>query len=256
MTPDVVVDIGNTRIKWGRCSPASMRIDGMAALPPGHPDAWLRQARDWELGLSTRWVVTGVNPPEQDRFCEWASATGGEVVSISNYRQVPLRVQVDEPEAVGIDRLLTGLAAHTRVKPRPAIAVNLGTAVTIDVVDGSGVFRGGVIFPGPRLMALALHEHTAKLPLVDMTDPRDGIYPSVNTIDAIRSGIRSAVVGAVRDVVQAYASQFPSRPKVFATGGAVGRIGDPDDAPPGWPRMKTVPTLTLEGIRIAAEALP
>jgi type III pantothenate kinase len=254
MTPDVVVDIGNTRIKWGRCS--ATRVEGMIALPPGNTAEWHRQAAAWELGLSTRWVVTGVNPPEQERFTEWATSAGGEVLNLTDYRQIPLRVEVDEPERVGLDRLLTALAAHARAKPRAAVAVNLGTAVTIDVVDGVGVFRGGVIFPGPRLMALALHQHTAKLPLVDMTDPRDGFYPSVNTTDAIRSGIRAAVQGAVRDVVQAYATLFPVRPKVFVTGGAVGRLGDPDDAPPGWPRMKHVPTLTLDGIRIAAEALP
>ncbi|MBY0514459.1 MAG: type III pantothenate kinase [Gemmataceae bacterium] len=197
-----------------------------------------------------------MNPPDQERFTDWAASAGGDVRAISDYREIPLRVQVDEPQAVGLDRLLTGLAAHARSKPRAAVAVNLGTAVTIDVIDGDGVFRGGVIFPGPRLMALSLNQHTAKLPLVDMTDPRDGIYPSANTVDAIRSGIRSAVVGAVKDVVQAYAALFPVRPKVFVTGGAVGRLGDPDDLPPGWPRMRHVPTLTLDGVRLAAEALP
>lgn len=256
MTPDVVVDIGNTRIKWGRCTASASRIESMIALPPGNPELWHRQAAAWELGLSTRWVVTGVNPPEQNQFVEWAAAAGGDVCTLDTYRQIPLRVEVDEPERVGLDRLLTGLAAHVRARPRAAVAVNLGTAVTIDVVDASSVFRGGVIFPGPRLMALSLHQNTAKLPLVDMTDPRDGFYPSVNTTDAIRSGIRAAVEGAVRNVVQAYATLFPTRPKVFVTGGAVGRFGDPDDVPPGWPRMKYVPTLTLEGIRIAAEALP
>lgn len=255
MTPDVVVDIGNTRIKWGRCTPSSSRFDGMIAVPLANPDAWHRQAAAWELGLSTRWIVTGVNPAEQERFVEWASSSGGEVRTLTEYRQIPLRVEVEEPECVGIDRLLTALAAHHRARPRAAVAVNLGTAVTIDVVAGDGVFRGGVIFPGPRLMALSLHQHTAKLPLVDMTEPHEGFYPSANTIDAIRSGIRAAVEGAVRNVVQAYAALFPMRPKVFVTGGAVGRLGDPDDAPPGWPRMKPVPTLTLEGIRIAAEAL-
>src|SRR5215831_1417734 len=67
---------------------------------------------------------------------------------------------------VGADRLAQASAAWTRAGG-PCIVVSMGTAITIDVVTRRGDFVGGLIAPGLRLMARALHEHTALLPEVE-----------------------------------------------------------------------------------------
>ena len=70
------------------------------------------------------------------------------------------------PETVGSDRLAQASAAWSRTRG-PCVAVSMGTAITVDVVNARGEFVGGLIAPGLRLMARALHDHTALLPEVE-----------------------------------------------------------------------------------------
>jgi type III pantothenate kinase len=251
VTPDVVVDIGNSRMKWGRC--ADGRVAEMASLPLDEPAAWTIQSATWRLPSPSSWAVASVNPDATARFHRWAADAGGSVVLLDR-RAVPLHTAVDVPEQAGIDRLLNAFAAHCLASPQPAVVVAVGTAVTIDLVDGAGHFQGGVIFPGPRLMAESLHAHTALLPLVEADTLPAVVAPGKNTADAIRAGIRAAVVGATILLVMHYAEHAQS-PWVFVTGGAAGDLGQFQFGPK-FTGTRFVPTLTLDGLRIAAEALP
>ena len=251
MKPDVVVDIGNTRIKWGRC--VNGRVAEMVSLAGDIPEDWSLQAPKWNLDRGLTWAVAGVQPKWQKLFTRWAEARDGRVVAITR-DHIPIPVEVDEPDAVGIDRLLNALAAHRIADPQPTIVLSVGTAVTCDLVDHTGTFLGGVIFPGPRLMAESLHAHTAKLPLVDALALPEAEPPGKNTRDAILAGIRYAIVGAAYMLVDRYAAICGS-PWVFVTGGAAGDLGEINFGDP-FVGTRAVPTLTLEGIRIAAEAMP
>ncbi|QJW99530.1 type III pantothenate kinase [Frigoriglobus tundricola] len=255
MTPDVVVDIGNTRMKWGRCA------DGCVADVVRLP---LDDAAVWEAELAQfpaprtgarRWAVASVNPPALHRFVAWAR-DHGETAVFEDYTALPIRVSVDEPARVGLDRLFGAVAARALVPAgAPAVTVDVGTAVTVNLIDAAGSFQGGAIFPGPRLMARALNEFTAKLPL---SEPRNNYAdfraPAKNTADAIRTGILAALSGGVVQLLGALADQCSVPLWVFVTGGGahlldgldLSRVAD----------LVMVPSLTLEGIRIAAEALP
>jgi type III pantothenate kinase len=252
VTPDVVVDIGNSRMKWGRC--ADGRVVEMVSLTLDEPAAWTIQAATWGLKSPLDWAVASVNPDVAARFHRWAADSGGTVLLINDHRSIPLYLAVDAPEQVGVDRLLNAFAAHCIASPRAAVAVSVGTAVTVDLVDEAGTFRGGVIFPGPRLMAESLHAHTAKLPLVDAATLPTVVAPGKHTAEAILAGIRAAVVGGVALVVTHYAEHAKS-PWVFVTGGAAGDLGGFQFGRQ-FAGTRFVPTLTLDGIRIAAEALP
>jgi type III pantothenate kinase len=252
MHPDVVVDIGNTRVKWGRC--AVHKITDVVALP-ADPAAWGAQAAAWRLGRGTRWAVGGVNPPVADALARWAEGAGGTCHHFRSPTELPIPLLVDEPAAVGIDRVFGALAARSLVSPgTPAVTVDVGTAVTVNLVDADGAFRGGAIFPGPRLMALALHQHTAKLPLVEVTEPDTSVESAPNTVAAIRQGITSAVVCGAYGL----ACDFAGRPGVpawlFLTGGGAGLLNDADI--PNVARTVREPALNLLGLRLAAEALP
>lgn len=252
MTPDVVVDIGNTRMKWGRC--AGGIVAEMVSLPLDQPDAWAEQLLAWGLTGPVEWAAASVNPAAGAQFQEWADNAGDERVLFIDHRDVPLSYAVDHPEQVGIDRLLNAFAAHCLAHPHPAVVVSIGTAATVDVIDEKGVFHGGVIFPGPRLMAYALHAHTAKLPLVDADSLPTAVAPGKNTDDAILAGIRAAIVGATILLVTHYAEALET-PWVFVTGGAAGDLGR-FDFRPRFQGTRSIPALTLEGVRIAAEGLP
>ena len=255
MTPDVVVDIGNSRMKWGICREG--RVADVLRLPLDEPAAWDAVFAKLPTPQSAvyRWAVASVNPPALAQFTGWSSHRGSTAI-FERYKDLPIHLNVDEPEKVGLDRLCGAVAAKAMVAPgTPAITVDAGTAVTVNLIDAEGVFQGGAIFPGPRLMARALHEHTAKLPLSEPRDDHADSEPlGKNTEAAIRAGILAAFRVGVIDLLASYESLCRVPPQTFLTGGCSHLLE-------GWypmdlPKPVTIPALNLEGIRIAAEALP
>jgi type III pantothenate kinase len=254
VTPDVVVDIGNTRMKWGLCRDG--RVTDVLRLPLDDTAAWAVELAKLPppQSFARKWAVASVNPPALNHFVGWSNNHDGTAV-FERYTDLPICVSVDEPEKVGLDRLFGAVAAKSMVPPgTPAITVDVGTAVTVNLIDAEGVFQGGAIFPGPRLMARALHEHTAKLPHVDPTEPLKDPRPGKNTVTAIRLGIESALVGGIHALACFFADEGGVLPWLFITGGGHKLLDG--YRPENFARMKIVPALTLEGIRIAAEALP
>jgi type III pantothenate kinase len=248
MTPDVVVDIGNSRLKWGVCSEG--RVVDVLRLPLDNESAWVAALAKLPAP-PRRWAYASVNPPALTRFRAWAAAYG-ESVSFDSFENVPMELNVDYPEKVGLDRLFGAVAAKAMTpKNIPAITVDVGTAVTVNFIDAAGVFQGGAIMPGPRLMGLSLHRFTARLPLVE-PDIVDQFEPAKNTADAIRLGIDAMLNGGVMALLSLFADRCETTPWLFLTGGAESLLSA---RMPSLPDTHVVPTLTLEGIRIAAESL-
>jgi type III pantothenate kinase len=237
----IVVDVGNTRIKWGRCEHG--RVAEVAALPGDDPEAWRRQLDRWAVAPASHWVVSGVQPRRRDTLVEWLRGEGAEVRVLDSYTQLPLDVRVTDPAKVGIDRLLNAVAANAwRPDGAAAVIVDAGSAVTVDLVDADGAFRGGAIFPGLRLMSKALHDYTALLPLVDITEPAEP--PGASTTTAIRAGIFHAVLGGIERLLAIYRYNHAPPPAIYLTGGdAPLLLEDHFHLGELWPEM------TLEGIR-------
>ncbi len=249
MTPDVVVDVGNTRIKWGRCSGG--RVADTAALPPDTPSAWSRQAEAWGLPAAASWAVSGVHPAHCESLVRWLRGRGPSVWHIEGPRQLPLVVRLEHPERVGIDRLLNAVAATRGERRRvPAILVDAGSAVTVDWVDEAGAFRGGSIFPGLRLMAQALRDHTALLPLVAVSEPCPAL-PGLSTTQAIAAGVYCAVAGGINTLIGRLLAGSGTPSHVYLTGGDAGLLRPGVEGRAEW-----WPEMTLEGIRLSAEAQP
>ena len=261
---DVVVDIGNTRIKWGRCG--ANGVTHTASLPFASAD-WQRQIEVWSLTEPCTWAVSGVVPQRCDILVNWLRHRGNAVWVVDSYKQLPLTVNVQRPEKVGIDRLLNAVAAAQNV-PRgrlPAIVVDVGSAVTVDWVESGqekgGRFRGGAIMPGFRLMAHALHDYTAMLPLLETPNKRP-YMPGLTTEQAIEAGIFFSVLGGVNTLIRLLVEQSAKDPELclqrpanpphlFLTGGDAHLLRlDLDFEADHWPEM------TLEGIRLTADAQP
>lgn len=260
MRPNVVVDIGNTRVKWGRCISGRLLTHGSFPVDDT-PDAWNEVAAATPVEAPIRWAVASVNPPVLTRISDWITSRGDKLLVIDNYQQLPIEVAVEEPTKVGIDRLLGAVAARSRLPAGiPGIVIDVGTAMTVDLIDAEGVFQGGAILPGFGLMFRALHRYTAKLPLVEETD-LFGQYPEIdpsppgkNTANAIAAGVTAAVCGAAEVLVREMMSGQPASPVVFVTGGA-GQYLRVVHLPHAT-RVEFDETLILDGIRLAAEALP
>ena len=257
MTPDIVVDIGNSRMKWGRCD--GVRVAEMVSLPHDSPVEWKRQAEAWGATEQTRWAVAGVVPKEVQRFRDWLATRGGSPAVVTNDLFVDggptgFITKVDELHRIGIDRLLTAFAAHHRRRHKlvPVVVINVGTAMTVDFVQGVGGHVGGVILPGPHLMSKSLHTYTAKLPQVNIRPELPTNIWGRNTEEAITLGIANAILGVADQVLWDWAAHVGEPPWVYVTGGDAGYfrgfVFTADVA-----GFEIDPALTLDGIRLAAE---
>ena len=242
MTDLVVVDVGNSRMKWGRCD--RRQVAETAALPLDQPAEWQRCFDRWS-GRQRRWIVTGVHPEAAQRLVRWLRQAGVDPVWLEHPHQLPLTVAVDRPEHVGMDRLLNAVAANSRRVPgQGALVVDAGSAITVDLIDRDGVFRGGAILPGLRLMSRALNQYTALLPIVDTIPPEPEV-PGTSTPSAIATGIHAAAVGGVRFLIERFTG-IAGPVSVFVTG------GDRELLKSAAPDAVVWPEMTLEGIRLAA----
>lgn len=128
-----------------------------------------------------------------------------------------IEVSYDDPDSVGVDRLSAASEAYRSVGG-PVVVVDVGTAITVDVVSGDGAFLGGVIAAGPKLMSLALHEHTSLLPLVE---PKHGVgLLGCSTVDCIRSGLLYGTASLVDGLVKRARGEVGDA-TVVATGGGL-----------------------------------
>jgi type III pantothenate kinase len=151
---------------------------------------------------------------------------------------------------VGIDRLIDATAANRlRDAGRAAVVVDVGSAITVDLVSAQGVFLGGAILPGIAMSARALHEHTDLLPLIDMAElstPPPALGKA--TMPAMRAGLFWGAVGAIRQLTEGLSVGLDDEPHIFLTGGAgpavAELVGD---------RAEHVPHLTLGGLALIAE---
>lgn len=250
-----VADVGNSRLKWGRCSPE--RVEQAVSLPLDRPEAWAAQFREWNVPAGAFWLIAAVNPEPLQLLATYLAKRDQQVETTTDYEQLPVTVDVEQPERVGLDRLLdaVGLLAQQDLT-YPVIVIDAGSAVTIDLVDAGPIFRGGAILPGLRLMAEALHRYTAKLPLIEICE-RLPATPGRSTEAAMTSGIHAAVIGAVLYLCRQYVVK-QTKASVVLTG------GDARVLAPGLGSaldemgmsLRTWPWLTLEGLRVAALRSP
>lgn len=117
---------------------------------------------------------------------------------------------------IGADRLVNAFAAKI-LYGQPVIIIDFGTATTFCVVDKKGCYLGGAISTGVAISRDALHEKTAKLPLVELKFPK-GIIGH-DTVSSMQSGILWGYVGMVEKIVNLMKNRVGQKAKVIATGG-------------------------------------
>jgi len=254
---NIAVDIGNTRLKRGIFSPGENCE--VANLPvPIEIDAepFLRRLLWWES--AGKMLTTDIHPEP----IIWQVAPIGsfswnmlkvavldarphDQFNIITRQHIPLAVDVDFPEKVGIDRLLAAFAATEKYGDSPMLVVDAGSAVTVDVVRDR-TFCGGAILPGLAALSATYPKISTNLPLVPIPDSpskTSPIYPGKNTNDAIYSGLYWGTIGAIR---QFYGMLRESNPLLILTG------GDAEYLLPGLAKEIAAPQLNshlvLEGI--------
>jgi type III pantothenate kinase len=249
----VTVDVGNTRLKLGV-------FDFPLGHPLPHPRATISVEHNWEPAeidaflseppAAYEWAIASVNKPARERLVSWLEERGAESIHRFDYGELPIAVEVEQPERVGADRLVNGVAVNRLREPGvPAIIIDMGTALTVDVISAAGAFVGGAIAPGVATSARALHEYTYALPLVEVSaSPPPALGRS--TAEALVSGLYWGAVGAVRELIRKLGEEI-GEAEIYLTGGAgtllASVLTEEGRRPPQF-----IPHLTLAGIAIAA----
>jgi type III pantothenate kinase len=189
-------------------------------------------------------LVASVNPKTESVFYKYLGKKHKKkVLRIGKEIKLKMPILVDNPQKIGIDRVLNAFAAYRQTK-KATIVIDFGTAITIDIVSGKGEFLGGLILPGIRASAYALNKQTALLPEVDIKEPENVIGKNVE--NAIKAGIYFGTTGSIIHIIRKVRKAYEDLQYIIATGGDAETfkkdISEID---------KVVPRLTLEGIRIA-----
>ncbi len=222
----LAVDVGNTQTHFGVFKPGEDRVAEHWRF------ATERQSTGDELGaaLSNLLALRGLSftdvrhsivsstvPQLSEQWALMSERYLSErtlVIGPSIKTGMPIRI--DNPYEVGADRLVNAVAAYERVRDA-CIVVDFGTAITYDAVSADGEYLGGIITPGVEISMDALYERAAKLPKVELAEPRALIGKS--TVEAIRSGIAFGFAGQVEGIVRRLRAELGPETTVIATGG-------------------------------------
>ncbi|VVM07580.1 type III pantothenate kinase [Methylacidimicrobium cyclopophantes] len=236
----LVVDVSNSftkiaAVRSGRlCKPerrATAEVDRSFALSLA--------ARDSEMPL----VLASVVPSRTEIF---RTVFSRRLFLVHGRAPLGFPIDYPKPAEIGADRLANAAAALHFWSP-PVVVVDFGTATNFDIVDGSGAFCGGIIAPGLDLMTRYLHERTALLPEVRLSEPKRAFGRS--TAEAIRVGAIYGYRGMIRGLLEGIRRELGGdRWTVVATGGHAALVAR------GLPEVSGVrPNLTLEGLRILGQ---
>lgn len=210
MSHTLLIDIGNTRVKWYVDEP-NLPIT-MDTIPQAisHHDA------DWLAHIEQSWSHQSVSPTEcrisnvahEDVFKQIQSLVTRVFPQCTTYRIQPqgqahgFTLAYPTPTQMGSDRYAQLLGAQTIESEHTHLVISFGTAVTVDGVQAHGQHIGGLILSSTTLMRKSLHQYTAKLPL-DGGAVCQTQAPNTTT-DALATAASFAIVGAIHTFIERY----------------------------------------------------
>ena len=215
----LLVDIGNTRLKWALWSGTAFPFAGAMAHGDFSAAAWPDLP-----AVDSAWVASVASAQLNDRLAEAVRERFGRSVRFvrSRAQACGVRSAYAQPERLGVDRFLALVAAHAQAR-EPTIVVSCGTALTLDALAADGTHLGGLIAASPQLALGALRGGTANLGMA----PAGRIAEIAdNTADAMESGAWLAAVALIERFVEQAAKRFGSMPALVLTGGGATRLGE------------------------------
>ncbi len=254
----LAIDVGNTNISTGLFSSKGELEEAFKVPNSSPPGEFWSEVAGWlgprfagieRVGISS--VVKGLAQRLEEGLLEFCSSRGGlskppRTLVITRETEWPRRLHLRSAykPGLGTDRMLAAIAA-SRLYGRPIIVVDIGSAVTIDLVDKEGVFRGGLILAGAGMRLRALAQFTSALPEVPIPDPEEPPpLIGTDTVGCMSAGVHHGLRQEIQGLVRAIQAELElGETGVVLTGG--GSRLFLKDCPPGW---RLDPWLVLKGI--------
>lgn len=246
------LDIGNTHTHFGLLEDTAVLADGQVKTSliddpreglPAVFSSLRNQCGDF-AGVSFCSVV----PAATERTTPLLEKLGLPVWHLRHDAAPGLGIAYPRPREIGQDRLANCMGAQARFGA-PAIVIDMGTAVTFDILTDRG-YEGGVIAPGIGVMTRYLHEQTALLPALDPNDLMVSSGVGKSTLDAMKLGCAVGFAGMIDALLLRVLAELDAwgvkNPTLIATGGVAGIL------PKAWlDRIRWEPHITLHGLEEA-----
>lgn len=220
----LTVDVGNRQTRLAAWRGDRAAHDWSLGTAPERTrdewTAWLRRlladgplaAQDVEA-IALACVVPAV---AEDVAAALAAVFGRPPMVVGPGVRTGLRIRTEDPREVGPDRVANAVAA-VALLGAPVLVLDLGTAVTVDVIGDGGDYLGALIAPGIELAAEALSARTSGRLRAPSTPPARAIGSS--TADGLRSGLVFGFAGQVEGLLaQARAALGAGDAQVVVTG--------------------------------------
>ena len=247
------IDVGNTSIHYGLVSGQNVQSSGHF---PTHnfdstPSAEFAQAVAPLIAQAEGVSYCSVVPAINENLCASLTEFAKPIFHLTCETCTGLDLAYPKPHEIGEDRIANAIAAQEFYRI-PAIVIDMGTAVTFDIISSQG-YEGGIIAPGLAVMTRYLHEQTALLPELkpeDLVNIEGAIGKS--TVDAMKLGVAVGFSGMIQSILDKVSDGLADRgelnPVVLSTGGSVANLTKE------WAqKSEFVQDLTLMGLGVSAK---
>ena len=249
----LLVDIGNTRIKWAHFTRGRLGKARAAVHSRWGPAEYARHLFAAGAKVERLLVASVAGPGVKGALTTAARRAGIE----ARFVHVPRRgggvtVGYSEPWRLGVDRFVAAVGAHSLFEGVAVCVVGVGTAMTIDLIDARGRHRGGVIIPAPELMVATLFDSTYGIRRRARGGAKGGAALfGRSTRAGVVQGARHAAAALIDRAAQEAQSLLGRKPLVVLTGG---------EAPSVRALVQSacvgVPDLVLRGLGVLLELTP
>lgn len=256
----LLIDAGNTQIKWAVLNPAQQTPLGewMQTGSLSHQELidldndLNKSALPWDQLSVQRAIVSNVAGHALRDLLTAAFQQKNIIVEwlVPAIEKAGIRNQYRNPTQLGSDRFAAAIAAHALFPGQALIIATCGTALTIDAVTADGDFIGGMIAPGLKLMAQSLANNTAQLPAIAKNNHGEkAAHFAGDTEAAIVSGCLAAQAGAIEYAVREFVADkhIVPTPLCIVSGGAAQYIIPSLTIP-----HKSIDNLVLIGLQVIA----
>ncbi|WP_277014533.1 type III pantothenate kinase [Flavobacterium lindanitolerans] len=207
----LAIDVGNTRIKGAVFENDSL-LGHFVFLKKDFKKNIEKILKDFPKTAFL--VVASVGSLDKNDFLDFGEKL--KVHFISHEDSFPFVNLYETPKTLGMDRMVLAAGAVLQFPKQNRLVIDAGTCITYDFVDENDNYLGGAISPGLRLRYEALHNFTARLPLLELDSPKSIIGNS--TSQSIHSGVVNGAVNEIDGFINDYKQHY-SKFTIILTGG-------------------------------------
>ncbi len=199
---NIFIDIGNSAVKWRTLESDvySKNVEEfLTSMLPQADTAWVSAVANLDIVADIKSLFKEFHLVQSQKKCN------------------NLVVAYDDPSCLGSDRFFAMLGVMNQFSKKPLLVIDIGSAMTFDVIDRDGIHQGGLIMPGLGALRISF----SKFETTDLTTNIDGL--ARNTSDAWKNGTQAMLISSINDQIEKF-NEIYSDGIVTICGGFVDEI--------------------------------